>query len=212
MVEAHANQKRFVSEYYAGMHIYSVKRSVIVGIEGMPGSGKSTQASMLERRLLDIGFIAKSVHRSSIHNPSSSSIAEYAIGYTIDFVKTAALYKQNEVLILQHTPLFFNYSLGVLIGSGAMPGNALLGMLELFIKPDIVFYLDVPQLIRIERMHKREAGIDRLHEKLAAKDDNEFIEKLKAHYQGRFTVLDGTKSAEEINRHMLAMVGALLRK
>jgi len=103
---------------------------------------------------------------------------------------------------MQHTPLFFDYSLGVLIGSNTMYGSTIKVILEQFIKPDLVFYLNVPQSVRIERMYKRDSAIDVLHEKLAAKDDSDFMKKPNEHYGGRFVVLDGTKNAEEINKHM----------
>jgi len=211
MIEVHANQKRFISENYTGGSRQNETHSIIVEIDGMPGSGKSTQAKMLEHSLLGMGLKALSVDKAGSHDPSSSSIAKYAIRYTTGFAKAVALYKDNYILIMQHTPLFFDYSLGVLIGSNTMSGSIIKVILEQFIKPDLVFYLNVPQNVRIERMYKRDSAIDVLHEKLAAKDDSDFMKKLNERYGGRFVVLDGTKNAEEINKHMLAILGSMLR-
>jgi dTMP kinase len=205
-------------------------RGVLITFEGVEGSGKSTQAERLTKRLSALGVpclasrepggtgIGESI-RATLLNPQHTEMH----GLTELFLYLAArnqLVRQvvlpaleaGKVVILDR----FGDSSTAYQGAGRELGGKLVSRLNKLatadLKPNLTVLVDVP--VKVGQGRKASGVLDRLE-----RERVEFHERVRQGYlqaarraPGRFKIVDGTLAADELERIIFGYVEELLKR
>jgi len=205
-------------------------RGVLITFEGVEGSGKSTQAERLSKRLAALG-----VPCLFSREPGGTEIGE-AIRATLLNPKHAEMHGLTELFLYlasrnQHVcekvlPAISAGSVVVLDrfadssaayqGAGRELGDKFVARLNKLasaaLKPDLTVLVDVP--VSVGRKRKESDTLDRLEQERV-----EFHERVRNGYlrvarraPGRFKVVDGTLPPEELERLVFRYVERLLKR
>jgi dTMP kinase len=206
------------------------RRGVLITFEGVEGSGKSTQAERLTKRMAAIGIpclasrepggteIGESI-RGILLNPRHNEMH----GLTELFLYLAArnqLVRQDvlpalaagKVVILDR----FGDSSMAYQGVGRDLGEKLVARLNKLatadLKPNLTVLVDVP--VRVGQERKASGVLDRVE-----RERVEFHERVRQGYlqvarraPGRFEIVDGTLPADELERMIFSHVEELLKR
>ena len=207
-----------------------VRRGVLITFEGVEGSGKSTQAERLARRLAavgvpcvvsrepggtDIGEAVRSILLDS-KNREMHGLTELflylASRNQLVREKIMPALETGEVVILDR---FGDSSIayqGAGRGLGEKPVARLNKLATADLKPDLTLLVDVP--VEVGRERKASGILDRLE-----RERVEFHERVRQGYlraarraPGRFRVVDGTLPADELERLVHRHVEELLKR
>lgn len=189
-------------------------KSRMIAIEGLDGAGTETQSKLLLDYLKEKDILAERICYPDYSKPIGKLIHEYlhnkfdfppdvqAILYAADMVKDRD--KINKWLKEGKTIILDRYITSTIAYQGfrGFPVEKIINLAELFTlpKPDIIIYLKVSAEISIERKLKEKPELDR------NETDKEFLEKLARFYLelakknvfGKWVVVDGEKSREEV--------------
>jgi dTMP kinase len=205
-------------------------RGVLVTFEGVEGSGKSTQADRLARRLGALGLECV-VSREPGGTPIGEQVRDILLtpqnramhGMTELFLylasrnqhvreKVLPALQQGKVVILDR----FADSSVAYQGAGRELGGRLVARLNKLataaLLPDISVLVDVP--VKVGQGRKRAGALDRLEQERV-----EFHERVREGYlglarraPGRFKVVDGTLPPDELELAVFRHVGELLER
>ena len=205
---------------------------LFITLEGIEGSGKSTQAERLEQSLRAAGVAARRT-REPGGTPYAEKIRELVLN-----LGEEPVFPETELLLFlaaraQHVRGFIQPALSrgeVIIcdrftdatlayqGAGRGAGSDAVRRLNDWaaggLQPDRTFLIDLPVQEGIARSRKRQGnfGIDRIE-----REGPGFLEKVRAFYLeladkelGRIRVLDGTQAAEQLAEIILSDVKSRL--
>ncbi len=205
-------------------------RGVLITFEGVEGSGKSTQAERLAKRLATLGVpcmvsrepggteIGEAI-RSILLNPQHSEMH----GLTELFLylasrnqhvrqKVTPALEAGKVVILDR---FGDSSTAYQAAGRDLDEKLVLRLNKLAtadLKPSLTVLVDVP--VKVGQGRKASGVLDRLE-----RERVEFHERVRQGYlraarraPGRFTIVDGTLSADELERMIFSHVEELLKR
>lgn len=205
-------------------------RGVLITFEGVEGSGKSTQADLLCRRLSGLG-----VEPMVSREPGGTGIGEAIRTILLDPANRAMdgrtelfLYlasrnqhvrekilpalQQGRVVLLDR---FADSSVAYQGGGrelGERPVSRLNKLATAALKPDLTVLVDVP--VKVGQERKRHTALDRLE-----REEVQFHERVRAGYlslakraPGRCKIVDGTKPQADIETEVFRHVSELLKR
>ncbi|OFY66799.1 MAG: dTMP kinase [Bacteroidetes bacterium RIFCSPLOWO2_02_FULL_36_8] len=195
-----------------------MKKPLFIVMEGLDGSGKTTQIELLKKK-----FHAHGMNVTDTHEPSDgpigllirkfmrhelsthpASIAALFAADRLDHIKNSdygMLKKlQDGFHVICSRYYFSNYAFqGEYVPLDWLVNANTLG--KSFLKPDFIFYVNVPPEICIQRLSKGRTGMD-IYENLE-KLQNTHLEFLRVFEKygkdENIHLIDGKKSADEIN-------------
>jgi dTMP kinase len=205
-------------------------RGVLITFEGVEGSGKSTQAERLTRRLSTLGvpFLASrepggtgigEAIRGILLNPQHSEMH----GLTEFFLYLAS---RNQHVREKIMPALASGTVVILDrfgdsslayqGAGRELGEKLVSRLNKLatadLKPNLTVLVDVP--VKVGQGRKASGVLDRVE-----RERVEFHERVRQGYlqvarraPGRFKIVDGTSPADELERMIFSHVEELLKR
>lgn len=206
-------------------------RGKFITVEGLEGSGKSTQMAVLERRLDELGIPAIVTRepggtplaerlREIVLRPGPeriSAITELLIMFAaravhLDSLIRPALEQGTWVLCDRFTDASFAYQ-----GAGRGISEEFIAALETSIqgslRPDVTFLLDVPVAVGLQRAATRRGRStpDRFEQ-----EDLAFFERVRrgflelaARHPERIRVIDAERSQAEVSAALLAQLDSL---
>jgi dTMP kinase len=205
-------------------------RGVLITFEGVEGSGKSTQAERLAKRLA-----ALEVPCLTSREPGGSHISEAIRGILLDPEKKEMhgltelflyLASRNQLVRERVLPTLTDGKVVVLDrfgdssiayqGFGRGLGEKLVSRLNKLatggLRPDLTVLVDVP--VKVGQKRKASGVLDRLE-----RERVEFHERVRQGYlrvarraPGRFRVVDGTLPADDLERMVFSHVEELLKR
>ena len=205
-------------------------RGVLITFEGVEGSGKSTQAGRLAKRLAVIGVsclvsrepggteIGEAI-RGAVLNPHHNEMHCLAELFLFLAARTQLVREKvlpalaaGKVVILDR----FGDSSLAYQGAGRELGEKLVSRLNKLatadLKPNLTLLVDVP--VKVGQGRKASGVLDRLE-----RERVEFHERVRQGYlqvarraPGRFKIIDGTLPADELERLVFCDVDELLKR
>ncbi len=197
---------------------------MFVSFEGIDGCGKSTQVNLLVKYLEEKGIPYIKVRepggthlgeriRELLINQEMCARSELLLflasrAQLVESVIKPAL-KNGKIVIADR----FAHSSVAYQGCGRELGSETVKILNDFATdktyPDIVFYIDVPVDVAMERMKNQ-------HKDRIEKEGKEFWERIRNCYlkmakeNENFVIIDGTRTIEEIHREIVKVFNAYL--
>lgn len=205
-------------------------KGLYIAVEGIDGSGKTTQVQILERYLKEkgksvvvtseprkedsaVGRLIHEILKSKVKVPSQSLQYLYTAERIINHKDVVEPSLKMGKIVLSHRSLWSNVPYGLLdrgitnyYSSDTKLINVTQGLMSLyhqFIVPDITFYLRVSG----ETAMKRLSLMDKVKEAMYEKKER--LERVARGYEwqlkqfpDKFFVIDGEKSEEEIAREI----------
>lgn len=206
-------------------------RGKFITVEGLEGSGKSTQMAVLERRLTELGIPAIVTRepggtplaerlRAVVLSPGLeriSAVSELLIMFAaraihLDNLIRPALEKGTWVLCDRFTDASFAYQ-----GAGRGISQEFIGALETLVqgslRPDVTFLLDVPVAVGLQRAATRRGRSvpDRFEQEDLAffeRVRRGFLELAQRHPE-RISVIDAGRSQAEVSAVLLTQLDSL---
>jgi len=201
---------------------------MFISFEGIDGCGKSTQVTMLEGYLQQIGKSVL-VLREPGATPLSEAVRSVLLTSTFDIEPTAELLLfcasrrqlvesvikpqlQNGTVVIcdryaDSSTAYQGYGRGISIDTVNSANAIATGGFM----PDITFFLDISVTESLARAGSRsETALDRME-----RAGTEFFERVRKGYQhiseteSRFCVIDGTQTVQEIHKQIISAVEAL---
>ena len=206
------------------------RRGVLITFEGVEGSGKSTQAERLAKRLTSLGVVCL-----ASREPGGTEIGEAIRGILLDpkhdemhgltelFLYLAS---RNQLVRDKMLPALADGKVVILDrfvdssaayqGAGRELGEKLVARLNKLaaaaLKPNLTVLVDVP--VTVGQARKAAGVLDRLESERV-----EFHERVRQGYlrvarraPGRFMVVDGRLPADELELQIFRHVGELLKR
>ncbi|MFN4320190.1 MAG: dTMP kinase [Aquificaceae bacterium] len=191
---------------------------MLITFEGIDGSGKSTQASLLFEHLKKVGYKA-SLYRDPGSTELAEKIRELILNFETDPITELLLFecarsslvwekilpdlKEGKIVIVDRftdsTVAYQGYGREINLGTV----NILNHIATRGRKPDVTFLLNVPL----------EVAVQRLKGKRTRFEDKDYLRRVRDAYiliahqeRERIFVLDGTKREEEILRDVLKVL------
>ncbi len=184
---------------------------VIFALEGIDGSGKDTQFSLLKKELASFSFFSypdrNSIYWQSLIRPFlfkeiSLSPIEVYLAYLADIVKDKEKWKNAILSRYATSTIAYESALGVDINVAINIATSLLPKIN-------IIYLDIPISVAANRL--KDKNKDRFEENL------QFLEKVRENYillskrqiLGKWKIIDATKAPEEISKEILNYIKEL---
>ncbi|OGN00797.1 MAG: dTMP kinase [Candidatus Yanofskybacteria bacterium RIFCSPHIGHO2_01_FULL_42_12] len=205
-------------------------KGVLVAIEGIDGSGKSTQCKLLKERLEKAGFPATIVKAKNDKQGRVFKNFLSVFGITADSVSFTLLYqalhrrqfeiarnelgKKHIVVADRWNPSFFVFhNLYGLLADKPQIRESLDKLAFENLRPDICFLLNVP----VKVSFTRRSGRKNEPEREPSPDRLEFYEKIAAEYlrlasREGWVVIDANLPISEIHRQIMGTVENILLK
>ncbi len=198
-------------------------KNLFITFEGIDGSGKSTQATLLENRFSQMhcpvvltkepgGTALGEKIRKILLNEDMNPVSEFLLFASdrrehIEKVVQPSLLKGKVVIsdrFADSSVVYQGFGRGVSLNFiREIHQNILKGL-----KPDLTFIIDVPPAVSIERIRKK----DRIE-----KNGIGFLERVRKGYikisklEERFIMIDGTDAPEKLNDFIWGIISRRLR-
>ena len=197
-----------------------MKKGMLICIEGIDASGKTTQAKLLVKNLNDMGYEA--VYTSEPTKGFFGQILRQKILYgneRVPAVVEALLFAldrlehvekeikpalEKEKIVVSDRYL---YSSIAYQGAAGLDPAWIEEINRWAIKPDLAIYLDVPAEVVIKRLKRKRSVMETLENQRRVR--NVYLRLVK---EGMLLLVDGNRPIEEIEREILEIVMKRLRK
>ncbi|MEM1644352.1 MAG: dTMP kinase [Ignisphaera sp.] len=196
--------------------MYLVKEGILVAIEGIDGSGKTTVAIKLVKKLKELGYKVEYTYEP-FSSPFSEALKKYIeeAGEAEAEIETLAmaldrlfhvkkviepLLKNGYIVITDryiHSSIAYQGAKGIDI-------EWIKTVNRYAIEPDLVIYLRVPLEIALERIKKKEPRWKYFEDVSRLKKVQEIYELLAS--QGALIAIDATQSVDEIVEQCLRII------
>lgn len=207
-----------------------------VAFEGIDGAGKTVQVSHLEKYLIEkrhsvtvtseprregpVGQLIHEILQGKVKVPPASLQYLYTAERVINHYTVIEPSLKNGVVVLSHRCLWSNVPYGMLdknltdFASNDKKvidvAHGLMSLYHQFIVPDVTFYLRVSPETAMKRLNLM-GGVHEIYEK------REKLEKVMKGYEwevkefpGKFVVIDGEKTEDEVAKEIKAHLGKIL--
>ena len=197
-----------------------MRKGMLICIEGIDASGKTTQAKLLVKNLNDMGYEA--VYTSEPTKGFFGQILRQKILYgneRVPAVVEALLFAldrlehvekeikpalEKEKIVVSDRYL---YSSIAYQGAAGLDPAWIEEINRWAIKPDLAIYLDVPAEVVIKRLKRKRSVMETLENQRRVR--NVYLRLVK---EGMLLLVDGNRPIEEIEREILEIVIKRLRK
>ena len=197
-----------------------MKKGMLICIEGIDASGKTTQAKLLVKNLNERGY--KAVYTSEPTKGFFGQILRQKILYgneRVPAVVEALLFAldrlehvekeikpalEKEKIVVSDRYL---YSSIAYQGAAGLDPAWIEEINRWAIKPDLAIYLDVPAEVVIKRLKRKRSVMETLENQRRVR--NVYLRLVK---EGMLLLVDGNRPIEEIEREILEIVMKRLRK
>ena len=197
-----------------------MRKGMLICIEGIDASGKTTQAKLLVKNLNDMGYEA--VYTSEPTKGFFGQILRQKILYgneRVPAVVEALLFAldrlehvekeikpalEKEKIVVSDRYL---YSSIAYQGAAGLDPAWIEEINRWAIKPDLAIYLDVPAEVVIKRLKRKRSVMETLENQRRVR--NVYLRLVK---EGMLLLVDGNRPIEEIEREILEIVMKRLRK
>lgn len=195
------------------------KRGVFICIEGLDGSGKTTQAKILVRNLRRKGFgvvyttepsagkVGKLIRRFVLNREKRVSIALEALLFAADRADhvenvVEPLLKQGKVVVCDR----YVYSTLAYQGAKGLDLDWIECINRFALKPDLALLIDVPSDVAVKRLKRKKTVMETKRNQ----------EKVRAVYlrllqDKRLMLVDGDRSVKDVAENVLEVVLRLLK-
>jgi dTMP kinase len=194
------------------------KKGTFIVIEGLDGSGKTTQAKILVQKLLknhaaaftaepSQGKVGVFIRKSILYGETRPPVSVEALLFAADRIE----HIQNEVQpALDKGEIVVSdryvYSSLAYQGSAGIDLEWIGTINQLALKPDLALFIDVPPEIVLERLKRKKSVMENLDTQRKVRHIyQKFIEK------GELITIDGNKPKNEVAREVFAVVNAFLK-
>lgn len=194
------------------------KKGIFIVIEGLDGSGKTTQAKILAQKLSKShnavftaepsnGKIGTFIRKKILYGESRSPISVEALLFAadrIDHIQKEVQPALDEGKLVISDRYF--YSSLAYQGSAGLDLQWIETINQLALKPDLALFIDVPPDVVLERLRRRKSVMEKLEtQRNVYHIYKKFIEK------GELVRIDGDKPKNEVAKETLAVVTAFLK-
>jgi dTMP kinase len=209
-----------------------------IALEGIDGSGKSTQLHLIEKALQKeglstlltsepkndsvVGKIIREVLNAKIKMPSSAFQYLYSADRVINHETIVKPALQKGKVVLTHRSFWSVIPYGVMDrgltsydeknAEVLMVAQGLLSMYHQFICPDITFYLDVPIDTAMKRLAKMDKNKDLYEKKEKLTQIAKGYEWEMARFPEKFIRVDGTQDESKITNEIVTYIKSHLLK
>lgn len=201
-----------------------MKKGNIICFEGIDGAGKRTQAALLMKKLRASGVRSKvysypdyaseygKIIDGYLHGKMKLGRTEHFLLFLIDIMKDGEslkkdLQKGNDIIMDR----YFYTALAYICPSGLDYKRAR-GFIELmdFVRPSIVFYLDMPSELTSSRKKKQKGSLDKFEK------NQKFLKDVKKVYERMFTEryacnkwirIDASRPITEVHNDIIRILG-----
>jgi dTMP kinase len=194
-------------------------KGVFLCIEGVDGSGKTTQTKKLVKNLCQSGFdavytteptsgkIGKLIRSFVLDRKDRVSIALEALLFAadrVDHVETVIkpFLKQGKIVVCDR----YVYSSFAYQGAAGLDLGWIKRINEFALKPNLTLFIDVAPEIAVNRFKEKRSVMETVKNQQRVR---EFYLKL-AHEQG-LVIVDGSKSKEDVEKNILEIVLGFLK-
>jgi len=196
------------------------KRGIFICIEGIDGSGKTTQARRLVKNLKLRGFNA--VYTTE---PSRGRVGEFIRRYVLDRKKRlpiaveALLFAADRVDHVETSvkPALENgeivvcdryiYSTLAYQGAAGLSLDWIEQINRFALVPDLALFLDVPPEVMVERLHRKRSVMETLENQRKVREV--YMTMVDS---GRLILIDGSKPIHDVAENALAVVLDFLKR
>jgi len=195
------------------------KAGFFICIEGLDGSGKTTQAKRLVRTLRRKGFdavyttepskgkVGRLIRRFVLNRNTRGPIALEALLFAADRVdhveaEVKPLLRQGKVVICDR----YVYSTLAYQGAARLDPNWIECINQFALKPDLALFIDVPVSVVVKRFKKKRTVMEN---RKNMENVREFY--LRLVQEQRLTLVDGDKPVDEVMEDVLKKVLIELR-
>jgi dTMP kinase len=190
------------------------KKGMLVCVEGIDASGKTTQARLLVRELRKRGFEAEYTTE-----PSGGKIGEFirthilqrdkrvpsvmeALLFAVDRVdhaerKIKPALRRGKIVVCDR----YVYSSLAYQGAAGLDLKWIEEINRLAVPPDLAIYIDVPPEVVVKRIKRKKSVMERL--RIQEKVREVYMKFVK---EGRLKLIDGNRPVEEVAKDILALV------
>lgn len=188
-----------------------------ISVEGLDGSGSSTQINLLEKKLKNLQkkvFITKEPTENEIGKVIRKVLTKKlkipADALQLLFTADRSLHLQKEViphLKSGDTVITERYFWSTIaFGSIDMDISWLVELNKNFIQPDTTFFLDVMPAVCIKRIHKSrdDTELFEIEEKLSKVEEG--YKKILKKFPNKMNVINGERNVEDINEDILTLI------
>jgi dTMP kinase len=190
---------------------------IFIDIEGLDGSGSSTQISLLSKDLKEKGykvFVTKeptnNVVGGLIRGVLTNSLQLPADGLQLLFAADRAHHLEREIIPMLRsgsiviTDRYFWSTMA--FGSINLPLDWLVELNRFFLVPDATFFIDVSPKTCVERIKKDRFEIELFETEEKLKKVRESYQKIMDRFPKDVEIVNGERSIEEISRDILEKV------
>jgi len=196
------------------------KRGTFICIEGIDGSGKTTQARRLVSNLRGNGFDAvyttepstgkagRLIRRYVLDRKGRVSIALEALLFAADRVdhlekEIKPAIENGKVVVCDR----YVYSTLAYQGAAGLDLKWIELINRFALIPDLALFLDVPPKIVVKRLKRKRSVMETLPNQQRVREV--YMQMVS---EGRLYLIDGTKSKEKVSEHILKIVSSFLEK
>jgi dTMP kinase len=193
------------------------RKGTFIVIEGLDGSGKTTQAKILVQKLLKShtaiftaepsrGKVGTFIRKSVLYGETRSPVYVEALLFAADRIE----HIQNEVQpALDKGKIVVSdryvYSSLAYQGSAGIDLEWIDTINQFALKPDLALFIDVSPEIVLERLKRKKSVMEKLDTQRKVREIyQKFIDK------GEIIAIDGNKSKNEVAQEVFAVVNAFL--
>lgn len=190
------------------------KRGVLICIEGIDASGKTTQARRLVKNLREKGFdaiyttepsegvIGKLIRTHILHGEKRVSSVIEALLFAVDRVdhverEIKPALKNGKIVVSDR----YVYSSMAYQGATGLNMKWIETINKWAIRPDLAVYIDVPPEIVIKRLRREKSVMETLQNQRKVRKVY-----LKLVEDGHLTLVDGNKPIDEVEKTVLSLV------
>lgn len=194
------------------------KKGIFIVIEGVDGSGKTTQAKFLVRKLCKSysavftaepshGKIGKFIRNRILYGETRPPVSVEALLFAADRIdhinsEVQPALDEGKIVVSDR----YVYSSLAYQGSSGLSLGWIETINQLALKPDLALFIDVAPEVVLERLKRKKSVMENLETQRKVRDIYyKFVEK------GELLRIDGDKPKNEVAKEVLLAVRALLK-